>query len=369
MNETASDRRRTIKVVVVTPLGLGGRGGIDRLMDELRQILRQPYFSMAHVEFWTSRGQRSQAFTPFYVGGIILRLLRNKIRSNVDVVHINLSQSGSTYRKLVIALFCRLVSLPYVLHLHGSRYRQFWDAAPPALSKAISGMFAGSAAILVLGTVWKEYVTARLPEVGSRVAVLPTATRDFSGPKRLRSGPLHILFSGRHGERKGVLELVAALGRMSGRTDWRATLTGDGDVDRTRERVRELGIEDRVNVPGWISVEAFELLLDGADILALPSHDENLPLSVVEAFARGISVVCTPVGALPDIVEHEGSGLLVQPGDVDGLTEAIGRLLDDRKLRHSLAKRAREIFEERLELTSYAERLVHVWQAAHSARA
>jgi glycosyltransferase involved in cell wall biosynthesis len=132
----------------------------------------------------------------------------------------------------------------------------------------------------------------------------------------------------------------------------------------TRDKVKGFGIADRVDVPGWISTEAFTNLLTGADILVLPSHDENLPLSVVEAFARRIAVICTPVGALPDIIEDGRSGILVKPGDVGELTEAIKRLLHDQKLREELGARARQIYEERLNLESYTKRLAKVWRAA-----
>jgi glycosyltransferase involved in cell wall biosynthesis len=140
-------------------------------------------------------------------------------------------------------------------------------------------------------------------------------------------------------------------------------LTDDGEFDKTREAIEKLAIVGRVTVPGWIDPVAFEALLSQADILVLPSFDENLPLSVVGVFARGIVVICTPVGALPDIVEPEVTGLVVQPDDVKRLVVTPDRLLGDAQLREPLGYNARAL-EERLNVEQYTVRLVEMWPQA-----
>jgi glycosyltransferase involved in cell wall biosynthesis len=348
---------------VLTPLGAGGRGGIDRLMDELRTLFEQGHVGKIEVAFSTSRGPGNLATAPFYFVASLISLIARKATGRVDVVHINLAQYGSAYRKMTFAWLARMLGIPYVVHLHGSRFRQFWDGASPWLDRALARMFSRAACTMVLGSVWADYVSNKAPEAASKIAIFPTATRDNACRRVARTeGPVRIIFSGKHGERKGVRELTAALGKLAGDRRWQATLTGNGEIEKTRATVVELGIADRVDVPGWISAEAFDALIADADILVLPSFDENLPLSVVEAFARGVAVICTPVGALPDIVEHEVTGLLVQPGDVDGLTAALERMIGDPALRERLGHNARAVFDERLNLEHYAVKLVDMWQ-------
>lgn len=362
----ATDREasRPLHVFVVTPFGAGGRGGIDRLMDELRAMLHQRNGSI-DVVFNTSRGPGSLVYAPFYFARSIFALVARKISGRVDVVHINLAQYGSAYRKMIVAWICRQLHIPYIVHLHGSRFRQFWEGGSPWLDRALTNLFARAACTMVLGTVWAEYVAKKAPNAASRISIFPTATRDTTRVHSAsKGGPIQILFSGKHGERKGVRELTAALGKLSRDLDWHATLTGDGEIEKTREAVSKLGIADRVTVPGWISGDAFEALLGAADVLVLPSFDENLPLSVVEAFARGIAVICTPVGALPDIVQDEVTGLVVQPGDVDGIVVALERMLSEPILRERLGQNARVLYEERLNLEQYTVRLVETWRRA-----
>jgi glycosyltransferase involved in cell wall biosynthesis len=97
------------------------------------------------------------------------------------------------------------------------------------------------------------------------------------------------------------------------------------------------------------------------DILVLPSFSEKLPMSVIEALAHGMAVICTPVGALPDIIEHERTRLIVKPGDVEELAPALSRLTEDPDLRRRLGEGGKALNRTRLDIDVCAERLVAIW--------
>src|SRR5205085_9040130 len=78
--------------------------------------------------------------------------------------------------------------------------------------------------------------------------------------------------------------------------------------------------------------------LDESTCLVLPSRSEGMGRVVVEAFCRGRGVIGTRVGGIPDLVEDDANGLLVDPGDVDGLAAAIVRVLNDRALAERLGR-------------------------------
>jgi glycosyltransferase involved in cell wall biosynthesis len=148
------------------------------------------------------------------------------------------------------------------------------------------------------------------------------------------------------------------------RNDWQATLAGDGAVTETHTLVERLGLAERVKVPGWLDDDCVTNELQVADILVLPSLVENLPMCVVEAFAHGLAVVCTPVGALPEIVEHEGTGLLVPAENAPALASALERLLVDPPLRARLGRQARAQHAVRFEISAYVDKFVEVWRGA-----
>ena len=357
-------RPASLDVLVATPAGTGGQGGVDRIMTSLRDELDRQQRGDLNVVFAASRGAGHIAASPFYLMGFCLRMVAARLAGRLDLVHINISSSGSTYRKLVIAGVARQLGVPYVLHLHGADYREFWGGARPALEHQIRKLFEGAARIVVLGAVWRDFVAARAPAAADNIVIVPNASSRPVLPHRGGGNTVHILFLGRIGDRKGVPQLSDALKRMEGLGNWRATIAGDGDVDALRARTAELGLSDRVSLPGWVDGKRVAELIAEADILVLPSFSENLPVSIIEGMAAGLAVVATPVGAVEEIVKDGETGLLVQPGDVEGLAEAMTRLVEDPALRARLGVAAQQFHRERLDLEPFANAIRGVWQAA-----
>jgi glycosyltransferase involved in cell wall biosynthesis len=225
-------------------------------------------------------------------------------------------------------------------------------------------MFENAAQIVVLGKVWRDFVAERAPNAASRITIIPNSSARSSLPHTGGGDTVHILFLGRIGNRKGVPQLGEALRRMLPIPGWRATIAGDGHVDIARQRSAEYGLDDRLDIPGWVGPERVAELIAEADILALPSFSENLPVSVIEAMGAGLAVVTTPVGAVEDIVEDGVTGLLVPPGDVDALTEALTRLVGDKALRDRLGAAALAYHKDNLDLEHFSASMRQVWSAA-----
>jgi glycosyltransferase involved in cell wall biosynthesis len=355
---------KPLDVLVATPSGGTGQGGIDRVMGGLRDELARQGGAGLSVRFGATRGPGHIALSPLYLGGFLLRMIGLKATGRLDVVHINLASAGSTYRKLQIARLARLLGLPYVLHLHGGDYPNFWKSDGSALSRDIRKMFAGAARIIVLGDTWRNFVISRAPEVIDKIVVLPNAAAQPTLSHVGGGDTAHILFLGRIGDLKGVPQLGEALHRMRHLPNWRATIAGDGHVEAARAKAAEYGLADRVDLPGWVDGARVAELIAAADILVLPSFTENLPLSIIEAMASGLAVVATPVGAVPDIVKDEETGLLVPVGDVDALAAALTRLVEDQPLRWKLGAAALQLHRERLDLAPYAKAVGEVWIGA-----
>ncbi|HEY0775735.1 MAG TPA: glycosyltransferase family 4 protein [Nocardioidaceae bacterium] len=150
---------------------------------------------------------------------------------------------------------------------------------------------------------------------------------------------------------KGHDVLLEALG-MIRHLPWRCTWVGSldrerGFVERLRGQVRALGISDRVCTTGTLTGAALETAYAEADVLVLASRGETYCMVVTEALARGLPVVASAVGGLPEALGRgpEGSrpGLLVPPGDPVALAEALRAWLGDadlrRRLRHAAEQR------------------------------
>lgn len=113
-------------------------------------------------------------------------------------------------------------------------------------------------------------------------------------------------------------------------------LVGDGSCRTALElRARELRLQTKVRFLGQRA--DVPQILGAADVFVLASHNEGNPLSLMEAMAAGLPVVATAVGGVPELIVDQKSGLLVKPGDCEGLASAMLRLFRNAEMRHAMA--------------------------------
>jgi glycosyltransferase involved in cell wall biosynthesis len=350
-------------ILILTPLGEGGMGGIDRLMDEIRRRGKSAAPDL-DLKFLATRGQGHILLSPFHCAAAALALIWYRLARGRCLCHVNLASMGSTLRKLFLSGLARRLGHATVIHLHGAQFHEYYRGVGAFQRAQIDRMFRDAARVIVLGSVWRDFVAAsfHLPE--TRILVLPNASA-ARPPRGAEAVPPEILFLGRLGERKGVPVLIKALGLLAASgLDWRAVIAGDGDAAPYRAEVERLGLKARVTLPGWLGEAETHAHLSRAALLVLPSEAEGLPMAVVEAFAWGLPVVSTPVGSTSDILHDGVEGLLVPVGDVEALARALQRLIADPELRHQLGANARTFFARNLDFGPYLEKLTDCWRNA-----
>ncbi len=356
---------KILQVFLATPFGANGRGGIDRLTDLMVASLEGKKELGINPIRLVTRGQSSLLHASFVFAQALTQFWLAARSGRVDLLHINLASSGSAYRKLMLAALARQLGVPYVIHLHSGRFDQFWRTAGPRLATMIDKSFGGAGAVIVLGKYWARVVCERVPAAQSKTFVLANATAPSGGSFVPASdGRVRITFLGKIGPNKGTRQLIEALAALKHRSDWTATICGNGAVEESRDLVGRLGIADRALFPGWLDDRETAEQLRNTDIFVLPSFSEGLPMSILEAFARGIAVVATPVGSVPEVIEHERNGLLVPVGDVPALTLALERLISDSALRRALGAAAQLDHAARFDINVYMPRLAAIWRAA-----
>ena len=116
---------------------------------------------------------------------------------------------------------------------------------------------------------------------------------------------------------------------------------GDGSFQETQRVAHELGVADRLELPGKVSKERIKQLGQECDIFLNTTTVDNTPVSVVEAMAMGMCVISTNVGGMPYLVTDELDGLLVTSNDPGAMAQACRRVLDDPALAHHLSTNAR----------------------------
>jgi glycosyltransferase involved in cell wall biosynthesis len=191
------------------------------------------------------------------------------------------------------------------------------------------------------------------------VVSIPNCVPDVARPPRparAAGAPLVVGSLGRLDAVKGYDVLLRALPELS---DVRAVVIGEGAVRPELERLaRELGVADRVELPGWSDRPAE--LLPGFDVFCLPSRSEGFPLSIVEAMLAALPVVATRVGSVAELVIDGETGIVVERDDVDGLIAALGRLRDG-ALRAKLGAAGRDRAREHYTVEHMARAYERLW--------
>lgn len=124
----------------------------------------------------------------------------------------------------------------------------------------------------------------------------------------------------------------------------RFVIIGEGPMRKDLEDMRHAyGLDDIVIITGWV-MNASKVALPGFDIFFQPSLWEAMSIAILEAMAAGKAIVATSVGETTHIIENGVDGLLVGPRDIDGMAEALQRLISDEKLRNKLGSVAADNF-------------------------
>ena len=175
--------------------------------------------------------------------------------------------------------------------------------------------------------------------------------------------PFEILSVGRLTPAKGqhILLRAAALLRDENRV-FRLRLVGDGpDRASLEEAVRRFGIGDRVTFEGAVNQDRIREFYDRADVFALASFAEGIPVVLMEAMAMTVPCVSTRITGIPELIRDGIDGLLVAPSDDRELAAAIARLMDDPEERQRLGCAGRTRVMDRYDLARNLDRLVDVF--------
>jgi len=205
----------------------------------------------------------------------------------------------SLLRKGLVVATCRALGVPVVVHLHAQMER-FYGVLPGFLQHWARRVFLMADGVVVIAPAARRFVQDKLRVPARRVDIVINGVPEaIEFAEKPREGK-HLLFVGNLSDRKGVLDPLGAVSSPGlDRSGLRVTLTGGGGLARYRRKARELGLESIVRFEGWCDQARTRELLATSHALVLPSHDEVLPLAILEALAHGVAVVTTPVGEIP----------------------------------------------------------------------
>ncbi|MFH8251865.1 glycosyltransferase family 4 protein [Microbacterium sp. B2969] len=200
--------------------------------------------------------------------------------------------------------------------------------------------------------------------------VVATPGADVAAPAIGTADGVALLCVGVVAAHKGQDVLVEALAGLRREPAWTCTIAGSLETDpayagRVEELARVAGLDGRVRMPGALVDEGLEGAYRDADLLVAPSLVESYGMVIADALGRGIPVIASDVGGIPEAVAPSRAAVLVPPGDPGALRDALGRWMRDAALRERLRCEARRGRGAR---TSWTETATRVAEALEGVR-
>jgi glycosyltransferase involved in cell wall biosynthesis len=375
MREPAADCRSVL--MVGTDLdGMGGVRSVVRGYLDGGLFQRYPCVYVASHRAGSTWVKITTALKAWLRVAVLLR------RLDAPLVHVQTASRGSFWRKFVVCLLARAAGRPYIVHLHGGGFTRFYQDESGSLGRRlIRSTLAHAALVIALSEEWRQQLLRICPtakiEVLHNAVVIPDihaprpqesepvpagdslASRSVGGPM----GQPTLLFLGHLLRDKGVYDLVRAFALIAPKFPRaRLVLGGVGDIEAVRQLAAQLEIPRRVSCPGWLDAERKAAAFASSVVFLLPSYAEGMPMALLEAMSWGLPVIATPVGGIPQLVEHEVSGLLIAPGDIKDCAAQMERLLTDPSLRERLGSAARERIAADFSIGDALDRLSAIYQ-------
>jgi glycosyltransferase involved in cell wall biosynthesis len=337
------------------------RGGIGAVVRGYRNA---GFFQRFPVTYITTHQEGPARVKLRAALGAYARLCRELATAQAPLVHIHLSRGASFWRKSVVCGLTRLWRRPYVLHVHAGHFGKFYDEDCGVIAKAIvRHTLRKAVVVLALSEHWRTTLKRICPQ--ANVRVLPNSVTPFerSGLNPDPAAP-RILYTGRISEAKGTFDLLRAFARIAARAPQAVLIcAGDGQGPELLALAESMGLKGRVHCPGWLSAEEIRKEMEQATVWALPSHSEGVPMAMLEAMSLGLPVVVTPVGGIPEVVQHNQNGILVTPRDIEAIADALHALLESPSERARLGTAARETIVHHFTLTATLDKLATLYRA------
>lgn len=352
---------KTVCMVVQDPMV---KGGIAAVVNGYRGSQLEKNYNIIYVESYKDGGK----FTKLLKGicGYI-HFAKVLLFNRPDLVHIHSSFGPSFYRKLPFIYMASWAKIPIINHIHGADFDEFYVNASKRKKSRIKKVYNKCTKLIALSDEWKERLSQIVPENKIKVIENYSVLHEDALTERLARKSNHtVLFLGEIGKRKGCYDIPAVVANVvKDVPDVKFVLAGASNTEDERAvktLVKEYDVAEHVLFPGWVRGEKKDQLLRDADVFFLPSYNEGMPMSVLDAMGYGLPIVSTNVGGIPKIVHDGENGMCIDAGDVESMSEEIISLLSNEHKRKKTAKASMDIVKNGYSLTKHLILLEKVYE-------
>lgn len=340
------------------------KGGIAAVISGYYGSKLEQDYDMIYVESYKDGGKLTKLWKGicgyFHFAKVLLF-------SRPDIVHMHSSFGPSFYRSLPFIYMASWAKKPMINHIHGADFDEFYVQASEKKKKLIKRAYSKCAVLIALSAEWKERLSQIVPAKKITIIENYSVLHEDALSDRLERKPNNIvLFLGEIGKRKGCYDIPAVVSEVVKVVpDVKFVLGGAGspmDEQAVKELLDKYGVGDHVVFPGWVRGEEKDRLLRKSDVFFLPSYNEGMPMSVLDAMGYGLPIVSTNVGGIPKIVHDGVNGFFCEAGDTKKMAEGITELLVSLNTAHELGIESMNIVKNRYSLEKHIELIMKTYR-------
>jgi glycosyltransferase involved in cell wall biosynthesis len=282
-----------------------------------------------------------------------------------NIIHIHHASYNNFYLNSFFVFVARLFRKRIFLHNHGADFHLFYVSQPFLGKLFIRTIFEKATGTIVLSKSW--YAWHRSISSKSTLYLLHNSV-DFPKVVNEKSSitqkPI-FLYLARLEKRKGISDTLELLPRLFEAFPKSIIyIAGQGDANVINNFLENSSFKSNVHFLGYVNNKEREALLNKAHILLLPSYEEGLPMSLLEAMSYSVVPITTPVGGIPEVIADGLNGYMVEPGDIESIYNKLSDLIRNPSLYEYLSLHARQYILSNHSLDSYKTRLKEIYKSA-----
>lgn len=291
-----------------------------------------------------------------------LRILLHITFNKIHIAHLHTAEKGSFYRKAFLVQTFKRFGIKIILHHHAAEFEEFYSNSSHQQQNYIARILELSDLNIVLSKRLVSMIHSKAPN--ARIKVLYNAVNIYKR-NTYNNSARNVLFLGRLGKRKGAYDLLSSIKYLDNiiDSDIKFYLCGDGEIEEVKSRAKQMGISHRIAHIGWIDGTQKQDFLKNTMINVLPSYNEGLPMTILETMAYGIPNISTNIASIPEVITNGDTGFMIVPGDVDGLSKSLHKLIDSKELRESISNHSFCLISEHFSLDNNIYKLKKIYKS------
>lgn len=324
-------------ILYIGPDHRNHRGGIGAVLSIYSKNI-EPF------NFIPTNSYRNKLYELFFFSASLVKLIFLLLKNqDITIVHIHGAKDGSILRKFFMCFIAKKIfSKKIIFHIHAGAFDECYERGNRLYKYMCRFLVNNTEALIVLSDRWNDFFAKNFKIKRLIVIKNPVEHKQQVTVNQKNHTEVVFLFLGRIADHKGIFDLVNLVIKEqdSLRGKCKFLIGGNHEVDRLKKTITEGHVGDLAEYIGWVQNDEKDRFFSMSDYFILPTYEEAMPMTILEAFSYGKPVITTPVGSIPEVVEHNQNGILFNPGDMAQLKKIIFDVINDQSKYECMRKNA-----------------------------